>query len=192
MRKKKISTKVIILAILRRLGEASYEFIDEGLLNPNYAFTGFSRDLLGLNKGRRQSENAKNHKRINPITLWRLKRDGLIARSGPKKSAKWRITAEGENYFNDYFVDLAEGYELPRVDGRIRIFTFDVPEKERKKRDRLREILKSCEYKMLQQSVWIGKRPLAKSAFKDIRDMKADSYIHLFEISKQGTIKHTF
>ena len=85
-------------------------------------------------------------------TLSRLKSRGLIARSGSRKKAVWRITKPGRQHFKAKFLDESA---LPPDDGKIRLVVFDVPEKERGKRDWLRTRLLTCEYSPFQKSVWI-------------------------------------
>lgn len=189
---KKSYLTAALLNILSAAGEASLQFIDEGLLSPNYAFTGFSRELLGLN----YRENFKKHrkrevrlrKNLISVTLRRLQKEGLITRGKSNKGAVWKINKFGKRCLGD-FVAFSSRFNLPPVDGKIRIVSFDIPEKIRQKRDKLRALLTACDYSLLQRSLWSGRRPLPKSVFKEIRDMKLRHFVHIFEISKRGTIK---
>lgn len=189
---KKSYFKKALLNVLNNIGEAAFQFIDEGLLNPNYTFTGLSRELLGLNHG----EGLKNYRKrevelrrnMLAVTLWRLQQEGLVARKGPRKHALWKITVIGKRYLKKINAPLIMR-ELPPEDGKIRIVSFDIPEKERWKRDRLRVLLNACDYSLLQRSLWIGRRPLAPFVFAEIKNLKLRHFVHIFEISQRGTIR---
>lgn len=184
-----------LLNILQNVGEATLQVIDEGFLNPAYAFTKPSRLLLGLDRyspedKTNKSVNRLNRKKIFSTTLYRLKKDGLIKKSSTHKGIEWKLTAEGKKYITHQAPNI-ESYDtiLPAEDGKIRIVSFDVPEDERWKRDRLRYMLITSDYKLLHNSVWLGRRPLAEVVFSEIKFLKINPYIHLFEISKKGTVR---
>ena len=123
---------------------------------------GASRDI-GRLMARCPHDFSSHTRETVSATLSRLKRSGIVAASGSKKKAIWRITERGKKHFvriRDKTVS------LPPEDGRVRLVIFDVPERERNKRDWLRYRLLSCDYTMLQRSVWVGTRPLPV----DLRD----------------------
>lgn len=194
------TTGRILISILKNLGEASLEVIDEGFLNPNYSFTKPTRILIGLDSSGIQSIKQKNNKvrrNLFSVTLHRLKKDGLVYMNGAKRSTKWFLTGKGLRLFgaktelgDDTLNHRLTKDILPPNDGKIRIISFDVPEKERWKRDYFRSQLIFCDYKMLQRSVWIGKRPLPEIIFKEIKKMSMRGYVHIFEISHKGTVRN--
>ena len=177
------------MEILKRLGEASLGIIDEGFLNPKYPFTHPTRLLLGLPVYQvLKQKEQKRRKRLFSLILYRLKKDGLVVKTERKNGTMWRITMKGENTLKTH----DERFTIPALppeDGRPRLVSFDIPENERWKRDRLREVLVLCGYSLLHQSLWIGKRPLSQDTLKLIKTLKLLNYIHIFEISKKGTIK---
>ena len=184
--------KRFLLSLLSEVGMAAYEFLDEGLLNPNYAFTGLSRDLLGMGN----NEQLKHYKKrevylrrnLLAVTLYRLEKEGLVFTSGKRKLTKWGVTAKGKNYL-DRATPGHPALDLPAEDGKIRVVSFDIPENDRWKRDRLRTLLVSCGYSMLQRSLWTGRRPLPQFAFTEIKHLKLRHFVHIFEISERGTIR---
>lgn len=187
MRQKKISIQKIALMILRGLGEAAMRTIDEGFLNPTYPFTHPSRIFLGLHYPGKHRKNEKRRRRSLSIMLYRLKKDGLVKNTGKGLVSRWHITAKGAGFADTYETELRE-HILPAKDGKVRIVIFDIPEKERKKRDWIRSELIMLDYTMLQKSVWIGKRPLPQSFIKEIKEKEIESYIHIFEAAKNGTL----
>lgn len=185
-------TKKILLAFLGSIAEATLEVIDEGFLNPNYAFTHPTRALLGLSYKGQPSKLAdrsvKLRRNLFATTLRRLQKDGLVEKSGTHRNAVWRITTLGRKQVANLGASYKNGFtELPPADGRIRVVGFDIPEKERWKRDRLRAVLISCKYEMLQRSLWTGRRPLPEFVFAEIKHLKLRHQIHIFEINKKGT-----
>ncbi|MEK7090708.1 MAG: hypothetical protein AAB930_03935, partial [Patescibacteria group bacterium] len=165
--------KGAVLNILENIGEAAFMFIDEGLLNPAYSFTGPGRALLGLSQRHDQvtkyrRKEVKLRRNLIAVTMWRLQKEGLVFRTGAKRNFKWKIIEFGKRYTKERRLD-NHNFELPPRDGKIRIVSFDIPEKERQKRARLRELLGACDYSLLQRSLWIGRRPLPQVVFEQIK-----------------------
>lgn len=185
---RKWTTKRILLEILSRLGEASLTVIDEGFLNPKYPFTHISRELFGLDTPEKDFKNIKKVKEQRKVlfsaTLSRLKQEGFIASSGNNRNTLWRLTSSGANHVKQINIDSS----LPAKDSKLRLVVFDIPEKERGLRDRIRTLLSISEYKPLQRSVWIGERPLREKIFKEITQHNIQKYIHMFEIKERGSI----
>jgi DNA-binding transcriptional regulator PaaX len=65
---------------------------------------------------------------------------------------------------------------------------FDIPERERKKRDWIRSQLVSFGFEPLQKSVWSGGSPLPKNFIEDIEIMNLDHCIHIFSVRDSGTL----
>lgn len=92
--------------------------------------------------------------------LSRLRRQGLVSRRGTHRRASWSLTPQGKaaitapHHGRDTFAELPPRDQVPRL------VAFDIPERERKKRDAIRRELLACDYRPLQRSVWIGYRPL--------------------------------
>lgn len=184
--------KRLLLNALSNVGEAAYSVLDEGFLNPAYAFTGPSRALLGMDRELALKRNKKREvhlrKNLIAVTLYRLRKEGLVAKKGKRKLTLWKITQNGQDYLDQARISNSP-LQLPPKDGNIRIVSFDIPEKERWKRDRLRQLLTASDYSMLQRSLWTGRRPLPHFVFTEIKFLKLRHFIHIFEISKRGTIK---
>ena len=69
-------------------------------------------------------------------------------------------------------------------DGKWRIVMFDIPEKRREHRERLRRALSELEYEPIQKSVFIGKRPLAGDIYEDILANELRHCIHLLTVGE--------
>jgi len=116
-------------------------------------------------------------------TLTRLGKQGFAAHSGPKKKTVWRITRKGKRYLEN-----PKDIELPKSDDKIRLVIFDIPEEQRKKRDWLRVQLRICDFKQLQRSVWVGKRPLLEDLVDKINVMGISECVHIFSVGEKGTL----
>ena len=70
------------------------------------------------------------------------------------------------------------------------IVIFDVPEKEKWKREWLRNTLRELGMKNVQKSVFIGKVKIPELFLENMRKLHAIDYVEIFEIGKTGTLKH--
>lgn len=66
-------------------------------------------------------------------------------------------------------------------DGIWRVVVFDIPEKNKKVRNALRQTLKMLEFYQLQKSVWASKRNFTKEIRKWARELGLSEYIMVFE-----------
>ena len=108
--------------------------------------------------------------------LWRLQKKGLVE----KKENRYRLTFLGLN-----FVKKSQEKNLEKPwDDKWRIIMFDIPEKRRKDRNWLRAQLINLEYKLLQESVFIGKQPLEENLFKELINRNLYQYIRLLTVGE--------
>lgn len=119
--------------------------------------------------------------------LTRLKRDGLVLKRKTANGVFWKITSFGLNKLK--VLEENNTKYKSESDGRVKIIIFDIPEKDRKKRAWLREVLKILNFKILQQSVWIGKNKIPEEFLFDLHQKNLVSFIHILEVTKSGTIK---
>jgi len=104
------------------------------------------------------------------------------------------ITKKGKGKLS--FLKKQHKESLPEVsysseeNNKFIIFIFDIPEKEKRKRDWLREVLKKLGLKMIQKSVWIGKTKIPKEFLDDLFKLKIIDYVEIFEITKAGSLKN--
>lgn len=122
--------------------------------------------------------------------IYKLKQDGIIT----KKEKHWRITQRGRGklqYFKDKLKNgVPKKIYKKETSPEIIIVAFDVPEKDRRKRDWLRSVLVSLDYKMLQKSVWLGKTRIPEEMLGDLSKLNLLPFIHIISISKSGTLKN--
>lgn len=120
--------------------------------------------------------------------LYKLKKDGLI--KDDKKSHTFSITAEGREKLN-----FLKSRQLPmrlyaqKSSPVFTIVAFDIPEKERRKRHWLREVLKNLGLKMIQKSVWIGRVELPEELLHDLQELNLLDCVEIFQITKTGSLR---
>ncbi len=144
---KKSSVPSAILMILREIGQITAQ----AFFNPRYAKKyGYSHLYPHL---------YKSHS-TRYVAFSRLKKRGLIAKNGDI----YYLTSKGEK--EAFFVLLKScgvnnslkntARDKPQKwDGKWRIIFFDVPEKKRRYRDKLRAMIRAIGFKEFQKSIWI-------------------------------------
>ena len=172
--------------ILAHLAENGSLLID--ILIPRHPASRLARALIGLDN--RRYSSVKTAKHTVSTLLCRLRKDGLVASTGSKRNTEWTITGKGKKHLQAIPSPslTATDYELPPKDNIIRLVSFDIPEKQRKKRDWLRTTLLACEYSILHKSVFIGKRPLPDEVVGEMRALDLMSYVHIVGVDKNGTL----
>ncbi len=138
-------------------------------------------------------EHVRLQRRYHNILTW-LKSDGLVKEEKRKGEKFFRLTQKG--LFKLRVLRERKKTDLPQVNYSVSlnpintIITFDIPERERKKRAWLRLVLKHLEFQMIQKSVWIGKVKIPKEFIDDLKELKIIDGVEIFEITKSGTLRH--
>ena len=129
--------------------------------------------------------------------LNRLKRDGLIKgkKARGKRQSLWTITKRGLARLTSCKEKETNPFSRRRIryakTGRRSpvLVVFDIPERDKAKREWLRECLKRLGFSLLQKSVWMGNERLPEELLRDLRKHKLLRYVHILTISKRGTIR---
>ena len=80
-------------------------------------------------------------------------------------------------------------YKLGRKNAKtIHLIIFDIPEKERRRRNWLRQKLKEMDYGMMQRSVWWGRRAVPFEFISDLKKYRMLDHVHIMKVYKQGSI----
>ena len=145
-------------------------------------------EISKIRRGRKSSSLSIQRSRYHSL-ISKLRKEGLIQ----ENSGKCKLTLKGkgalsrlENLFRNKLPQTR--YKLAPHPGII-IVAFDIPERERRKRDWLREVLKNLELKMIQKSVWFGKVKIPKELIEDLDNLGLSEFVEIFEVSKTGTLK---
>lgn len=103
-----------------------------------------------------------------------FKEKGYFDISVKNNKSFFRLTPKGRG-----LVELLKFYSgKMKWDGRWRVLIFDIPEKERYKRDVLRKKMFELGLKKLQESVWIAPHPLPDSFSDYLADLRVRPYLY--------------
>jgi len=100
--------------------------------------------LLKRDPGRRLRESAL-----------RLKRKGLVEFKNENGKKKLRLTPRGEKVMGSIWNETYQLQKPRRWDERWRLVIFDIPEKQRPTRDKIRHLVSRLGFLRLQDSVWV-------------------------------------
>lgn len=116
--------------------------------------------------------------------IYYLKRNNYIKSKNLHGERAIVIDRKGfEKISKIYFKNL-ENDKTKRGDGKLIMLIFDVPEKYRKSRHLLRNILKHLGYKMFQQSVWITPCDVSEKTEELLQEYNLDKFVRVFLIEK--------
>ena len=184
------------LKILEVIGQAAIstgDIIAAILTSPYGASVGRMESSLRKMNRERSSDEIKyfQQQRYYNAIYW-LKRDGLLEKSRSGKLLK--LSIKGKEKLKALreihkFALPSRNYQAESTPGIV-IVAFDVPEKERQKRNWLRARLRTMGLQMIQKSLWFGRKKLPREFLEDIRSLKMTEYIEIFEISRSGTLRH--
>ncbi len=131
-------------------------------------------------------ENLEACERKLRVFISKMKHDGLINES----DNKFNISPKGKEKLSKLQDNLpGKHYQKNNNSNNQVIISFDIPEKLRRKRDWLREVLKNLGFQMVHQSVWMGKGAVPKDFIVDLENLKILEHVEIFGISKTGSLK---
>lgn len=142
----------------------------------------------------REGETEKQFRQKYHDLVYRLKRDGLIEQETKEGRKFFAITKKGQDKL--YLLKERAKRKLPEIsyqkegNHKFTLIAFDIPEKEKIKREWLRAVLKNLGLQMIQKSVWAGKVKIPKRFLDDLAHLKLLDFVEIFEISKTGSLKH--
>ena len=123
--------------------------------------------------------------------LYYLKKQGLIEGKKDGRGSLWRIRPAGIEKLSN--IKKRKIFSVSSINYReepdtLKIITFDIPTKDDRKRYWLRAVLKRIGSKMLQKSVWFGKKKIPESFMNDLRERGMIDYVHVLAVSKTGSL----
>ncbi len=147
----------------------------------------------GAQEKRRREHEAQIRRKYSNL-LSKLKREGLIAEHKKGMGAFLTLTFLGTRKRDALRARHAHALpspHYPKEQGtRLLIVAFDVPEKERHKRDWLRCVLKNLGLRRIQKSMWIGKVKIPREFLEDIRTLRLTEHVEIFEVGNTGSLRH--
>ena len=180
-----------ILSFLKDSAHTTAEILEMLLLhNPNrYKVT---KNLLGYMEVPKfnYKEWKKQEERRLSALISKLYSQGLVKKE--KTTGKILLKSTGAGFkklkiLNKEKILSIKAYKENKSE-ELMLIIFDIPEKFKHKRVWLRRQIKELGFELLQKSVWMGKYKIPEEFIRDLKDMKILSYIHIFQISKAGSI----
>ena len=175
-RVRKRNVQGLILKVLYTSG-----LVSVALLAPNVIL---AMNKAGLLPGRRQKESINTSRN-------RLIKKGFVE----FHEGRLRITQKGKDFLAKEDMYMKFQNEHKKWDGKWRILVFDIPEKRRLVRNRIRRALVSIGFMRLQDSVWIYPYncedlvTLLKADFKIGKDVL---YMVVEELEYDGSVRSYF
>ncbi|MEX0930272.1 MAG: hypothetical protein WDZ79_01195 [Candidatus Paceibacterota bacterium] len=139
----------------------------------------------------------KNKKRSDAVgrSLERLKEKGLL-REQRRGDKMWlEVTSDGRGLTSLAYSGVLRPKQQKRWDGKWRILMFDVAEKQRVQRNKLRRTLVSFGFVQLQKSAWVYPYPcddLVQLLKRDLYITKSAVYIVAEEIERDTDLRSHF
>jgi len=147
------------------------------------AHFGLSRSGLVVRFGVDGARDFLNRKEINlrKQELRRLAHRGIIIRN---KIADKYWTAFSERGFEEYLMQLSlQADNLPK--GQVCLFSFDVPEDQRRLRNYIRRLLKRIGFKQVHKSVWFCRKNVGDFIAKlFVSKFKGDNWFKVYIASE--------
>ncbi len=187
--------KEIAFRVLEALAETAADVID---LFDVFLTVGYGASLGKFERELRKREYMRDGetdrlKRNYAVLLSKLKAQGLIEAKKVSGQKTFFITRKGKEKLRGMRENKKREFpQMPNIQEKSDAFiivAFDVPEKQKGKREWLRRILAQMGLTMVQKSVWMGKIKLPEEFFDALRTLDLLECVEIFEISKTGTLK---
>lgn len=122
-----------------------------------------------------------------------LREDGILTKKEDRGMNIFNLTGKGREKLTLLRKRKKEGLYMPHYSSsfaeEVTIISFDIPERERRKRHWLRSALKNLGFILLHKSVWLGKRTIPVAFLEDLKRLRLISFVHIFSITKKGSLR---
>ncbi len=191
-----------ILALLDRGSVVVNDILDH-ITTPGFGYKGKKSlgqlKILGKRKFERRrvfatrDREARDYQRVHSL-LYYLERQGLITKKSSSQGVKslFSLTALGKKKKEkmatlEWRRHVTCDYEA-QSSHIITLVIFDIPERDRYRREWLRSVLKNMNFKMIQQSVWAARLTLPPAFIHDLQKINILQYILIGSLEKEGMI----
>ncbi len=130
---------------------------------------------------RRRFEKERLKRNLSKL-IYRLKRAGFVAVKEIEGKRGVLITPRGAERILRIKMESEE--KRKRTDGKWVMVVFDIPEKRRKIRDRLRSFLRSLGFRMFQKSIWISPYDVLEKVHKLAQGFSLEKSVKVFLIEE--------
>jgi len=180
-----------ILDILQGGAEATIDLFD--IMTRTYldSYKEARKRMMGYSPGFHFEKRwADEYKRKMSFysTLSRLKKDGLVSKTKNESGTFWKITAKGKTRQKKEKGRIMWTSKV-RKSSVVTIVSYDIPETLRGNRIWLLGTLKLLGLALVHKSVFAGAVQLPKEFLSELGRRDILDYIHIFEVTKRGTLK---
>lgn len=125
-----------------------------------------------------------------------LQKTGLVLKEQVGTQTKWQITGKGRTKREEIHYKISNtktptlslsNYKLEKSNKLVAVI-FDIPEKEKFKRDWLRQTLKGIGFSLVQESVWMGQVRVPKELMEDLKKLGLLSFVKIFSVVEIGNL----
>ena len=118
--------------------------------------------------------------------LSKLRKEGFIEKKKKQGITVWGITKQGKDKIRNENEkrDIENTKESPNPI----IISYDIPERLRKERQWLRDVLTMLDYQPIHKSVWVGKKQISERLLKELDRREIIDGTQIFEVTRQGTL----
>ena len=127
-------------------------------------------------------------------TLNNLKRQGLITKSTDQRGSPWALTRIGKERNRQCGVRRRDPFSSAKIifakpaGSGITLVAYDIPEKDRRKRNWLRMCLVEMGCEKIQKSVWVAKGSIDEGFVHALRERHLLGNVHVLAVTREGTI----
>ena len=171
----------------------------EAIISAGYGASSFKIQKMQEDKRSRRLahkgfETERRYVRNYQKLIAKLKMQGLVLAEDKDGKDIIAITPKGRSKLSALEASMkrrlpAVSYKAHRSEHPV-IVSFDIPEKQKRKREWLREVLKQLGLKMVHRSVWIGTVKMPRQFLDDLHELNLIDCIEIFEVGKSGTLRH--
>lgn len=187
---------IVTFTILESLREGPGFFSD---LFTAYLSAGYGASFGKLEYERRKAEDRRLKRKIEREEenqkkeqcrkmIYYLTQSGLIV----KKNDIFKITKKGkekQKKLKEKLLKSLPTIDYPRIkSNKFILISFDVPEKERRKRAWLRDVLKYFDFQMVHQSAWVGFTAIPEEFIEDLSRIGLADKVEIIEVASKGTL----
>ena len=199
IQERKLTRGKIMRAVLEHMSEMAVDAADlfDVFVSTRYgaSYGKLDHEFRKRKRERSQSAELEQAWRRHTVLLYQLHKDGIIEKKESRGSWLFSLTKKGKeklmvlrSYKSMALPD--PSYGAPEEGNDLLIVSFDIPERERTKRNWLRAVLKNLGLRMIQQSVWLGAVRLPERFLNDLRKIHLVDSVEIFTVNKRGTLRH--
>lgn len=145
------------------------------------------------NMSRSAEPRRRQYQRYSMMVRY-LSKQGMLSKENLRGEIRLRLTKQGREKLKKIKYERKHnlpGFGYEKSPGtKVVIVVYDIPEKRRKERDWLREILKRIGLEQLQQSVWVGKIIIPRRLIEDLALRNLADFVEIVEVGGKGTLEH--